>query len=143
MPELIAYLLPNDWRISFPKEWSNECEQYPEGNQFLFYPKDDDLTFRITSFCVSNESKYAPIEVLCDVFQDKCKQLKKSKVIQLINCGFKIECFEGHIREGWKKVRWVSIGVMVEGFLLIVNVFATRRNSIEKNINYLNTICRV
>jgi len=140
--ELKEYSLPNGWKISFPKEWEHEYEPYPEGDQYLFFPSNDDLTFRITSYGVENESGYAPIEVLGEIFRNTCEKSMKKKVFDFACKDFEIECFEGTTMEGWKRIRKVSVGVMVEGFLLIVNMFASNRNSIEQSLRYINTICR-
>jgi len=140
---LKEYELPNGWAISFPESWSHEIERHPEGDQYLFYPQNNDLTFRITSFRVENETGDAPIEVLRDVFSSSCSSLKKSKTTRIANNSFATECYIGVEKEGGQKIHRVSIGFIMEGFLLSVNIYATNRKIANQALGYANTICRV
>ena len=145
MSELKEYLLPYDWKISFPKEWAHEFEPYPEGDQHLFYPQDSDLTFRINSFCIQNESGYAPIKVLSEVFCSSCRKskLKRNKTPNISGNNYFSEYFKGITKENGKKIHWVSIGIMIEGFLLKINIFGENNNSIERALCYIKTINKV
>ena len=141
--KLKEYTLPHGWKISFPTSWQHEFQPEEEGDQYLFYPKNDDLTFRITSYRVEKQGINAPVDVMMEAFLHSARTLQQKKDLNIKLDDFVFECREGIIQENGKDINRVSCGIAIEGFLLLIYIYATKKQSIEKSLSYINTVCRV
>lgn len=138
-----SYGLPYGWKISFPESWVYEHESYPEGDQHLFYPRDSDITFRVTSLRIKNESGgLFPIEGIQRAFSSSCRELTLSNNIVVPNKAFLTECYRGATIENGQQIHRVSIGAMTPGHLLTANIFASCYNDIERFLYCVDTIDR-
>ena len=138
--KLKEYALPFDWKISFPKSWKHGYQA--EDGQYLFYPKSDDLTFRITSLRAEKEGVYAPVETMREAFLHSTVNLQPKEDFDFKREGFVIDCMEGIVSENENDIYEVSCGIAIEGFLLIINVFATNKQSVEQSLHYIKTVHR-
>ena len=141
--KLTEYTLPHGWKISFPKSWQHEFQPEDEGDQYLFYPKNDDLTFRITSFHVEKQGVDAPVDIVKQAFLHSAASLQQKKDLNLKHNDFVVECMEGITQENGKAINRVSCGIAIDGYLLTLNIYATNKHSIDQSLRYINTVCRV
>jgi len=140
--KLKEYTLPFGWRISFPKSWRHEFQQEDEGDQYLFFPKNDDLTFRITSFHVEKQGVNAPVDILIQTFLHNTRSLQQKKDLNFKHNDFDIECLEGITKENGKDINHVSCAIAVDGFLLTLNIFASKKHSIDQSLRFISSVCR-
>ena len=56
---------------------------------------------------------------------------------------FKVECYEYNYYENNEKVYGISCGIMVAGYLLIVNLYSALKEEVESAIKYIYSIEKV
>lgn len=136
---MLYYELPYNWEISFPDEWSGEFDK--EYGQYIFYPSDSDLTFRITPFHAEKENQLAPIEVMENAYTNSIpKSAKPRDLNEYALNGLCMKAYENKYREGDKNIYTIHIGYYTLGNLLSINIFSTHKMECEHALQYLKTI---
>ena len=148
--------IDNDWTIKLPKNWKKERDA--ADGYHLYYPPDSDLTIIITTFHffknIENGWKVlSPVDDLSEIFNESIKKIELRNNIKVeenkLNLNefkiedFKVECFEYEYYENNEKVYSISCGIMIAGYLLIVNLYSALKEEIESAIKYIYTIEKV
>ena len=151
-----VFNIKNEWSIKLPKNWIEETDEV-DGHH-VYYPPDNNLIIRASSFYIfrdlENGSKIlAPIDVLSEIFDKSLKNIELGNNKQLeekkLNLNdFKIEnfkhkCYEYDYYEDNEKTYSISCGIMIKGYLLIVNLYSASRKEVENAIKYIYSIEKV
>ncbi len=135
------YKLPCDWLISIPTDWQFEYDEYD--GQCVFFPKDSDLTIRITPFHAAKDNVPASAEIMENAY---IKSIPKSAKLRDANSmilnGFKVKMYENTLIENHKTVYVIYVGYYSAGELLSVSVWGTNKAECEQALNILRTIKR-
>ena len=148
--------IDNGWTIKLPENWKEEKDEVD--GYHIYYPPDTDLTIRTRTFHFFRESEngwkmFAPINVLSEIFDESIKNIEvrdnvkvEERELNLNNFkieDFKIKCYEYTYYENNEKVYSISCGIMVAGYLLIVNLYSALREEVESAIKYIYSIEKV
>ncbi len=148
--------IDNGWTIKLPENWKEEKNEVD--GYHIYYPPDTDLTIRTPTFHFFRESEngwkmLAPIDVLSEIFDESIKNIEvrdnvkvEERELNLNNFkieDFKIKCYEYTYYENNEKVYSISCGIMVAGYLLIVNLYSALREEVESAIKYIYSIEKV
>ena len=148
--------IDNGWTIKLPENWKEERDEID--GYHIYYPTDSDLTIRISTFHFFRESEngwkmFAPINVLSEIFDESIKNIEvrdnvkvEERELNLNNFkieDFKIKCYEYTYYENNEKVYSISCGIMVAGYLLIVNLYSALKEEVESAIKYIYSIEKV
>ena len=148
--------IDNGWTIKLPENWKEEKDEVD--GYHIYYSPDTDLTIRTPTFHFFRESEngwkmFAPINVLSEIFDESIKNIEvrdnvkvEERELNLNNFkieDFKIKCYEYTYYENNEKVYSISCGIMVAGYLLIVNLYSALREEVENAIKYIYSIEKV
>ncbi len=140
--EMKECVLPQGWRISFPVPW--EIEHSPEGDQVIAYPKDNDLTVRISAMNAAKAGQPAPMSLMRDGFLSsvpRAFQRVPMKLVRLPGCA--VDCVRGQYAENGEMAHRMCVGVATEGKLLSIGIFAKDPADIDRALPLLKTVRRV
>ena len=122
--------IDNGWTIKLPENWKEEKDEVD--GYHIYYPPGTDLT-EIFDESIKN------IEVRDNVkVEERELNLNNFKIED-----FKIKCYEYTYYENNEKVYSISCGIMVVGYLLIVNLYSALREEVESAIKYIYSIEKV
>ena len=129
------------WVLSLPDYWQGEYQK--EGGQWVLYPRDSDLTLRITPFHGERNGVPAPPEVMERAFLNALpagvkEQDSRSFAVE----GFKTKMFQGRVREQGKQIQVIFLGYYGSGDLLSCSAWATRKADLQKALEVLETVGR-
>ena len=131
------YSLPFGWKITFPIDW--EHESYDD--QDVFYPKDSDLTVRISPLHVTNAAgELAPIEVL-DPSKSPLKE--EAKLLYGFNqktSDYLMFAYEDIITEDGEPLHHFHIQCTAPGDTLIISVFSEARSECCRVLPFIKMI---
>ena len=148
--------IDNGWTIKLPENWKEEKDEVD--GYHIYYSLDTDLTIRTPTFHFFRETEngwkmFAPIDILSEIFDESIKNIElrddvkaEERELNLNNFkieDFKIKCYEYTYYENNEKVYSISCGIMVAGYLLIVNLYSALREEVESAIKYIYTIEKV
>ena len=148
--------IDNGWNIKLPENWKEERDNVD--GYHIYYPTDSDLTIRIISFHffrnIENDWKVlAPVDVLSEIFNESIKKIKlgnntkvEEKKLNLNKFkieDFKVECFESECYESNEKVYNISCGIMITGYLLVINLYSASKEEVENAIKYIYSIEKI
>ena len=148
--------IDNGWTIKLPENWKEEKDEVD--GYHIYYPPDTYLTIRTPTFHFFRESEngwkmFAPIDVLSEIFDESIKNIEvrdnvkvEERELNLNNFkieDFKIKCYEYIYYENNEKVYSISCGIMVAGYLLIVNLYSALREEVKSAIKYIYSIEKV
>ena len=146
----------NGWTIKLPKNWKEERDDVNE--YYLYYTLDSDLTIIITTFHffrnIENGWKVlSPVEDLSQIFNVSIKKIELRNNIKVeekkLNLNefkiedFKVKCFESEYYENNEKVYSISCGIMITGYLLVINLYSASKEEVENAIKYIYSIEKV
>ena len=148
--------IDNGWTIKLPENWKEERDEID--GYHIYYPTDSDLTIypivkhRIK--LIKNDLKIlVTVEELNENFNksNKKKEVRNNTKVEgkKLNLNefkieeFKVECYEYNYYENNEKVYGVSCGIMVAGYLLIVNLYSALKEEVESAIKYIYSIEKV
>ena len=145
--------IDNGWNIKLPENWKEERDNVD--GYHIYYPTDSDLTIRVISFHffrnIENDWKVlAPVDVLSEIFNESIKKIepgnntkveeKKLNLNEFKIEDFKVECFEYEYHENNEKVYSISCGIMITGYLLVINLYSASKEEVENAIKYIYSI---
>ena len=145
--------IDNGWTIKLPENWKEERDEID--GYHIYYPTDSDLTIRISTFHffrnIENGWKVlSPVEDLSQIFNVSIKKIELRNNIKVeekkLNLNefkiedFKVECFESEYYENNKKVYNISCGIMITGYLLVINLYSASKEEVENAIKYIYSI---
>ena len=148
--------IDNGWTIKLPENWKEERDEID--GYHIYYPTDSDLTIRISTFHffrnIENGWKIlASVDDLSEIFNKSIKKIEVRNNIKVegkkLNLNefkieeFKVECYEYNYYENNEKVYGISCGIMVVGYLLIVNLYSALKEEVESAIKYIYSIEKV
>ena len=148
--------IDNGWTIKLPENWKEEKDEVD--GYHIYYSLDTDLTIRTPTFHFFRETEngwkmFAPIDILSEIFDESIKNIElrddvkaEERELNLNNFkieDFKIKCYEYTYYENNEKVYSISCGIMVAGYLLIVNLYSALREEVENAIKYIYSIEKV
>lgn len=148
--------IDNGWNIKLPENWKEERDNVD--GYHIYYPTDSDLTIRIISFHffrnIENDWKVlAPVDVLSEIFNESIKKIKlgnntkvEEKKLNLNKFkieDFKVECFESECYESNEKVYNISCGIMITGYLLVINLYSASKEEVENAMKYIYSIEKI
>ena len=148
--------IDNGWTIKLPENWKEERDEID--GYHIYYPPDSDLTIRVISFHffrnIENGWKIlASVDDLSEIFNKSIKKIEVRNNIKVegkkLNLNefkieeFKVECYEYNYYENNEKVYGISCGIMVAGYLLIVNLYSALKEEVESAIKYIYSIEKV
>ncbi|MCY7007047.1 hypothetical protein OCK72_00110 [Fusobacterium simiae] len=148
--------IDNGWSIKLPENWKEEKDEVDGYN--IYYPPDSDLTIRIPNFHIFREVEkgwkmLAPIDVLSHVFDESIKNIEVRDNVKVeekeLNLNdfkiedFKLKCYEYTYYENNEKVYSISCGIMVTGYLLIINLYSALKEEVENAIKYIYSIEKI
>ena len=148
--------IDNGWTIKLPENWKEERDEID--GYHIYYHTDSDLTIIITTFHffknIENGWKVlSPVDDLSEIFNESIKKIelrnntkvegKKLNLNEFKIEEFKVECYEYNYYENNEKVYGVSCGIMVAGYLLIVNLYSALKEEVESAIKYIYSIEKV
>ena len=148
--------IDNGWNIKLPENWKEERDNVD--GYHIYYPTDSDLTIRIISFHffrnIENDWKVlAPVDVLSEIFNESIKKIKlgnntkvEEKKLNLNEFkieDFKVECFESEYYENNEKVYNISCGIMITGYLLVINLYSASKEEVENAMKYIYSIEKI
>ena len=148
--------IDNGWTIKLPKNWKEERDD--ADGYHLYYPPDSDLTIIITTFHffqnIENGWKVlSPVDDLSEIFNESIKKIelrnntkvegKKLNLNEFKIEDFKVECFEYEYHENNEKVYSISCGIMITGYLLVINLYSASKEEVENAIKYIYSIEKV
>ena len=148
--------IDNGWTIKLPENWKEERDEID--GYYIYYPTDRDLTIRISAYHffknIENDWKIlASVDDLSEIFNKSIKKIeirnntkvegKKLNLNEFKIEEFKVECYEYNYYENNEKVYGISCGIMVAGYLLIVNLYSALKEEVESAIKYIYSIEKV
>ena len=148
--------IDNGWNIKLPENWKEERDNVD--GYHIYYPTDSDLTIRVISFHffrnIENDWKVlALVDVLSEIFNESIKKIepgnntkveeKKLNLNEFKIEDFKVECFESEYYENNEKVYSISCGIMITGYLLVINLYSASKEEVENAIKYIYSIEKV
>ena len=151
-----VFNIKNEWSIKLPKNWLEKRDEV-DGHH-VYYPPGNNLIIRASSFYIfrnlENGSKIiAPVDDLYEIFDKSIKNIdlgnnKKLEEKKLNLNNFKIEnfkhkCYEYDYYEDNEKVYSISCGIMIKGYLLIINFYSASREEVENAIKYIYSVEKI
>lgn len=148
--------IDNDWTIKLPKNWKEEKDEVDGCH--IYYPPDTDLTIRTPTFHFFREAEngwkmFAPIDVLSEIFDESIKNIEVRDNVKVeereLNLNefkiedFKVECFESEYYENNEKVYNISCGIMITGYLLVINLYSASKEEVENAMKYIYSIEKI
>ena len=148
--------IDNGWNIKLPENWKEERDNVD--GYHIYYPTDSDLTIRVISFHffrnIENDWKVlAPVDVLSEIFNESIKKIEPGNNTKVeeknLNLNefkiedFKVECFESEYYENNEKVYNISCGIMITGYLLVINLYSVSKEEVENAIKYIYSIEKI
>ena len=136
--------IDNGWNIKLPENWKEERDNVD--GYHIYYPTDSDLTIRVISFHffrnIENDWKVlAPVDVLSEIFNESIKKIELGNNTKIED--FKVECFESEYYENNEKVYNISCGIMITGYLLVINLYSASKEEVENAIKYIYSIEKI
>ena len=116
------------------------------------------LTIRTSTFHffrnIENDWKIlASVDDLSEIFNKSIKKIevrnntkvegKKLNLNEFKIEDFKVECFEYEYHENNEKVYSISCGIMITGYLLVINLYSASKEEVENAIKYIYSIEKV
>ena len=150
--------IDNDWTIKLPKNWKEERDDADGYGYHLYYPPDSDLTIIITTFHffknIENGWKvFSPVDDLSQIFNESIKKIELRNNIKVeekkLNLNefkiedLKVECFKYKYYENNEKVYSISCGIMITGYLLVINLYSASKDEVENAIKYIYSIEKI
>lgn len=148
--------IDNGWIIKLFENWKEEKDEVD--GYYIYYFFDIDLIIRIFIFYFFRELEngwkmFVLIDVLFEIFDESIKNIEvrdnvkvEERELNLNNFkieDFKIKCYEYIYYENNEKVYSIFCGIMVVGYLLIVNLYFVLREEVESVIKYIYSIEKV
>ena len=148
--------IDNGQTIKLPKNWKEERDNVD--GYHIYYPTDSDLTIRVISFHffrnIENGWKIlVSVDDLSEIFNKSIKKIevrnntkvegKKLNLNEFKIEDFKVECFESEYYENNEKVYNISCGIMITGYLLVINLYSASKEEVENAIKYIYSIEKV
>lgn len=141
--KLKPYLLPENWQISFPSNWTHEID-LEDIRQDIFYPSDSDLTIRIKTFHIEKNHIPAPPNVIETIFLKNVSLKAEMIMIEQYKIkGYSCKAFFYHIIENEEIVYHIRVGFYGTGTLFTMNIFSTSKEDCYKSLIFLKTLSRV
>lgn len=141
--KLKPYILPEEWKISFPQNWIHEID-LDDIRQDIFYPPDSELTIRITTFHIEKDNKLASANTIETIF---LKNIPKKAEIVIITeyeiKGYSSKAFLYHIIENEEKVYLIRVGFYGTGTLFTMNIFSNHKDECYKALIFLKTLFKI
>lgn len=131
-----TYRLTYNWEISFPSDWKGEYDD--DGEQFVFYPPDSDLTVRVTPFQALKRGKFAPKEVMRDSFLSSLSDA--ATPLDMEECaipGFEWAAFEDVETENSQEIYVAGMGIFGSGLLLVVDIYSENQAECRESLQYI------
>ena len=136
---MLQYKLFHNWEISFPDDWSAKYDT--ENGQYIFYPADSDLTFRLTPFHARKEDQPAPIDIMENAYTNSIPiSAKLRDPDSLALEGLHVKAYENKQIQNGKSVYSIHVGYYTVGNLLSINIFGTYKPECEQALCHLKTI---
>ena len=95
----------------------------------------------------------SPVDDLSQIFNVSIKKIELRNNIKVeekkLNLNefkiedFKVECFEYKYYENNEKVYSISCGIMITGYLLVINLYSASKEEVENAIKYIYSIEKV
>lgn len=130
--------LPLNWQISVPGNWKREAG---ENGEVVFFPRQSELTVRITPFHAEKSGKPAPAKVMEQAFM----QTIPPEAVQMKPegyglSGFRAKFFETTETEANLPVCHIYAGYFAKGELLSVNIYGRNREECVEALAVLQTL---
>ena len=148
--------IDNGWTIKLPENWKEERDD--ADGYHIYYPPDSDLTIIITTFHffrnIENDWKIlASVDDLSEIFNKSIKKIevrnntkvegKKLNLNEFKIEDFKVKCFESEYYENNEKVYSISCGIMITGYLLVINLYSASKEEVENAIKYIYSVEKI
>ena len=151
-PEKKKFYIDNKWTIELPSDWERAFSEIEFDNSIIleniFFQANSDLSIRLSSLNILKDDNYKKVEAdipdVATVFENIMNKVENKKEYKIENYkSSKIKCYEYTYYENNEKVYSISCGIMVAGYLLIVNLYSALREEVESAIKYIYSIEKV
>lgn len=135
------YKLNLVWEILLPHDWVVEFDKID--NHYVFYPKDSDLTIRITPFHAESNGLLAPKELMKTSY---INSISSSAIPLNINqCTINNSswvAYEDVQNHNKQKVYVINAGIFADGELLSINIYSTNKSECNDALKYIRGILK-
>ena len=156
IPEKKKFCIDDKWTIELPANWDTtskeielevESDNHPIIETILFQPGSY-LSIKAYYLDISKDGIYKKVEAdiqdVVAVFKNIMSKVENKKEYKIPNHKSpKFKCYEYNYYENNEKVYGISCGIMVAGYLLIVNLYSALKEEVESAIKYIYSIEKV
>ena len=146
------FYIDDKWSIELPTDWDRTFSEVEIDNstilENIFFQKNSYLNMKIYSLNILKDDNFKKVEAditdILEVFEKIMSKVENKKEYRIPNYkNSKIKCYEYTYYENNEKVYSISCGIMVAGYLLIVNLYSALREEVESAIKYIYSIEKV
>ena len=146
------FYIDDKWSIELPTDWDRTFSEVEIDNstilENIFFQKNSYLNMKIYSLNILKDDNYKKVEAdipdVATVFENIMNKVENKKEYRIPNHkSSKFKCYEYTYYENNEKVYSISCGIMVAGYLLIVNLYSALREEVESAIKYIYSIEKV
>ena len=146
------FYIDDKWSIELPTDWDRTFSEVEIDNstilENIFFQKNSYLNMKIYSLNILKDDNFKKVEAditdILEVFEKIMSKVENKKEYRIPNYkNSKIKCYEYTYYENDEKVYSISCGIMIAGYLLIVNLYSALKEEIESAIKYIYTIEKV
>jgi hypothetical protein len=142
-PKQVCYQMPRGWDVTFPIDWKFE----EDGEQFIYYPQDSDLTIRMSvlTFVHPETKALAPIELFQSVFQKGYEEKENAKMLILDELSknakyYFVQGYEYTYLEDDQLVYCFNVVCYTEGTELFITIHSNFRKECIRGLSHLKTV---
>ncbi|MHB9341955.1 hypothetical protein ACW0TR_01340 [Fusobacterium polymorphum] len=146
------FYIDDKWSIELPTDWDRTFSEVEIDNstilENIFFQKNSYLNMKIYSLNILKDDNFKKVEAditdILEVFEKIMSKVENKKEYRIPNYkNSKIKCYEYTYYENDEKVHSISCGIMIAGYLLIVNLYSALKEEVESAIKYIYTIEKV
>ena len=146
------FYIDDKWSIELPTDWDRTFSEVEIDNstilENIFFQKNSYLNMKIYSLNILKDDNFKKVEAditdILEVFEKIMSKVENKKEYRIPNYkNSKIKCYEYTYYENDEKVYSISCGIMIAGYLLIVNLYSALKEEVESAIKYIYTIEKV
>ena len=146
------FYIDDKWTIELPTDWDRTFSEVEIDNstilENIFFQKNSCLNMKIYSLNILKDDNFKKVEAditdVLEVFEKIMSKVENKKEYRIPNYkNSKIKCYEYTYYENDEKVHSISCGIMIAGYLLIVNLYSALKEEVESAIKYIYTIEKV
>ena len=146
------FYIDDKWSIELPTDWDRTFSEVEIDNstilENIFFQKNSCLNMKIYSLNILKDDNFKKVEAditdILEVFEKIMSKVENKKEYRIPNYkNSKIKCYEYTYYENNEKVYSISCGIMITGYLLVINLYSASKEEVENAMKYIYSIEKI